>query len=230
MGGNSGQHRPPKWPPDWQDVHDQRVLQAMRSVPRHRFVPPHLWDEAYEDAPLPIGHGQTISQPYIVALMTQALGLTPTSRVLEIGTGSAYQSAILAHITPYVWSVETVHELAVQAEARLYELGYHVRVREGDGRLGWPEHAPYDGIIVTAAGDEPPPALVQQLATGGRLVIPTGGNVENQTLWLVLKHADRLEARALAAVRFVPLVGGGQLADDPEQAQIRHELRNLMHR
>ena len=164
------------------------------AVPRHRFVPPQHQERAYDDAPLPIGLGQTISQPYIVALMTQALRLTPASRVLEIGTGSGYQSAVLASITPHVWSVETLAELAGTARERLHGLGYPVEVKAGDGRLGWPEHAPYDGIIVTAAAPDVPPALVAQLADAGRLVIPVGETSWNQTLWLIKKTAGRLRA------------------------------------
>ena len=136
------------WPPPWPDITDRAVLAAIATVPRHRFVPPQHQERAYDDAPLPIGLGQTISQPYIVALMTQALHLTPASRVLEIGTGSGYQSAVLASITPHVWSVETLAELAGTARERLHGLGYPVMIKTGDGRLGWPEHAPYDGIIV----------------------------------------------------------------------------------
>ena len=165
------------WPPPWPDITDRAVLAAIAAVPRHRFVPPQQQAQAYEDAPLPIGLGQTISQPYIVALMTQALHLTPTSRVLEIGTGSGYQSAVLASITPHVWSVEMLAELAGAARERLHRLGYPVEVKAGDGRLGWPEHAPYDGIIVTAAAPDVPPALVAQLADTGRLVIPVGETV-----------------------------------------------------
>jgi protein-L-isoaspartate(D-aspartate) O-methyltransferase len=232
MTGSPGSRRQAKWPPDWPDIQDPRVLRALRAVPRHRFVPPHLWDEAYEDGPLPIGYGQTISQPYIVALMTQALALNSSSRVLEIGTGSGYQSAILAHITAHVWSVETVHELAVQARQRLRALGYHVHIREGDGRLGWPENAPYSGIIVAAAGREPPPALLQQLVDGGRLVLPVGDDVRDQALWLIQKHEGRFFPSKLADVRFVPLVGGEDNGAtlDVEQEQIRLELRRLMSR
>ena len=163
------------------------MLAAIAAVPRHRFVPPQHQERAYDDAPLPIGLGQTISQPYIVALMTQALNLTPATRVLEIGTGSGYQSAVLASITPHVWSVETLAELAGTARERLHGLGYPVMIKTGDGRLGWPEHAPYDGIIVTAAAPEVPPALVAQLVEGGRLVIPVGETSWNQTLWLIEK-------------------------------------------
>jgi protein-L-isoaspartate(D-aspartate) O-methyltransferase len=165
---------PKNWPPDWPDITDPAVRAALAAVPRHLFVPPALRADAYSDIALPIGHGQTISQPYIVALMTQALSLTAASRVLEIGTGSGYQAAVLAEITPHVWSIETVPVLAEQTAARLQGLGYPVKVRTGDGCLGWPQLAPFDAIIVTAAASEVPPALVAQLADGGRLVIPLG--------------------------------------------------------
>jgi protein-L-isoaspartate(D-aspartate) O-methyltransferase len=220
--------RPEHWPPRWPDVGDRAVLAAIAEVPRHLFVPPQYRDQAYEDVPLPIGHGQTISQPYIVALMTQALRLQADSRVLEIGTGSGYQSAILAHITPYVWSVETIIELAETARERLQGLGYPVHVRAGDGRLGWPEHAPYDGIIVTAASPDVPPALAAQLADGGRLVIPVGAGSWDQVLWLIQRDDDRMQKHFLADVRFVPLVA--TTAPDPEDslmAQIRQKLQSL---
>lgn len=220
------------WPPRWPDVNDAAVLEAMAEVPRHLFVPPQYRDQAYEDIPLPIGQGQTISQPYIVALMTQALVLRPDSRVLEIGTGSGYQSAILAHITPTVWSVETIAELAEAAGERLQGLGYGVRVRVGDGRLGWPEHAPYDGIIVTAASPDVPPALAAQLADGGRLVIPVGEGSWDQVLWLIWREGDRLQRRFLADVRFVPLVASTS-PHEPEDAvlqRIHKELQSLFAR
>jgi protein-L-isoaspartate(D-aspartate) O-methyltransferase len=220
---------PEYWPPRWPDVTDPVVLAAMAAVPRHLFVPPQYRDQAYEDIPLPIGQGQTISQPYIVALMTQALGLQPDSRVLEIGTGSGYQAAILAHITPNVWSVETIAELAETARERLQGLGLGVSVRSGDGRLGWPEHAPYDGIIVTAASPDVPPALVTQLAAGGRLVIPVGEGSWNQVLWWIRKEGDGLQKQYLADVRFVPLVvtAASPGSDDPILAQARKELKSL---
>jgi protein-L-isoaspartate(D-aspartate) O-methyltransferase len=225
---------PPGWPPYWPDIDDPRVLAAMAAVPRRAFVPPQYRSDAYEDAPLPIGQGQTISQPYIVALMTQALGLTPTSRVLEIGCGSGYQAAILAHITPHVWSVETLSELGQAAQRRLAGLGYGVQVRIGDGRLGWLEHAPYDGIIVTAAAADVPPALVAQLAEGGRLVIPVGANAWDQTLWLIRKLDGKLRRELLAEVRFVPLVGSPATAaaeaGDATLAGIRRELEELFGR
>ncbi|MCX7707033.1 MAG: protein-L-isoaspartate(D-aspartate) O-methyltransferase, partial [Anaerolineae bacterium] len=187
---------------------------------------------AYVDRPLPIGHGQTISQPYIVALMTQALRLTPDSKVLEVGTGSGYQAAILAQITPHVWSIEAVPELARAAQERLRGLGYPVEVKVGDGRLGWPEHAPYDGIIVTAAAVEVPPTLIPQLKEGGRLVIPVGESAWDQVLWLIEKQpGGRLRAQWLADVRFVPLVALSPRpaeGEDPSLNAIRQELRQLL--
>jgi protein-L-isoaspartate(D-aspartate) O-methyltransferase len=217
------------WPPQWPDVHDPAVVEAMAAVPRHLFVPPQYRDQAYEDIPLPIGHGQTISQPYIVALMTQALHLQPDSRVLEIGTGSGYQSAILAHITRFVWSVETIPELAEAARERLQGLGLDVALRAGDGRLGWPEYAPYDGIIVTAASPDVPPALAVQLAEGGRLVIPVGGGSWDQALWLIRREGEMLQKQYLADVRFVPLVATPSSSgpEDAVQARFRKQLQGL---
>jgi protein-L-isoaspartate(D-aspartate) O-methyltransferase len=218
------------WPPRWPDVTDRAVIAAMTTVPRHLFVPPEYRDRAYEDIPLPIGHGQTISQPYIVALMTQALRLTPASRTLEIGTGSGYQSAVLASITPQVWSVETLAELAEAAQERLHGLGYLVEVKAGDGRLGWPEHAPYDAIIVTAAAPDVPPALVAQLAESGRLAIPVGESAWDQTLWLIERIGARLHREFLCEVRFVPLVASasrGAEPADPALADIRRQLNEL---
>jgi len=215
------------WPPRWQDVTDRNVLAAIKAVPRHLFVPQEYRGQAYEDMPLPIGHGQTISQPYIVALMTQALRLTPESRVLEIGTGSGYQAAVLASITSHVWSVETLAELALAARERLHGLGYRVEVRVGDGRLGWPEHAPYDAIIVTAAAPTVPPMLVSQLADGGRLVIPVGEGRWGQALWLIEKSGDKLSRKILAEVCFVPLIATSSRAveaADPELEKIRRQL------
>jgi protein-L-isoaspartate(D-aspartate) O-methyltransferase len=223
--------RPNRWPPRWPDVTDPLVLAAVATVPRALFVPPQYRDEACEDIPLPIGHGQTISQPYIVALMTQALRLTRESHVLEIGTGSGYQAAILAFITPHVWSVETIPELARTAQERLHALGYPVQVKIGDGRLGWVEFAPYDGIIVTAAAPDVPPALVAQLNDGGRLVIPVGETSWDQTLWLLEKVGARLHREFLAEVRFVPLIGSSASvaaeAGDATLAEIRRELNEM---
>ncbi len=188
---------------------DPAVIQALGTVPRHRFVPSGLWAQAYANHPLPIGRGQTISQPYIVAIMSQLLGVDPGDRVFELGTGSGYQAAVLAAMGVEVYSVEIVPELAEQAAATLAELGYDkVRVRAGDGYAGWPEAAPFDGIIVTAAGPEIPPALAAQLAVGGRMLIPLGAEHEVQTLTVVTKQADgSLRTREALPVRFVPITG-----------------------
>ncbi len=187
------------------DVTDPIVLQAMRRVPRHEFVPPEYLDQSYEDHPLPIGYGQTISQPFIVAYMSENCELKPGARVLEIGTGSGYQAAILAGMGMDVYSMEIVTELAEQAEARLKRLGYDVQVRAGDGYYGWPEAAPFDAIIVTAAPDHVPQPLIEQLKPGGRLVIPIGPVGATQTLWqFTLEESDQLKALNLGDVRFVP--------------------------
>ncbi len=193
-------------------IADPQVLAALRAVPRHWFVPDRLADQAYEDGPLPIGEGQTISQPYIVARMTEAVELRPGERVLDIGTGSGYQAAVLAEITPHVWSIEIVPELAASAAARLKARGYDsVQVRVGDGWLGWPEHAPFDAIILAAAPEQVPPALVEQLAPGGRLCLPIGGRDEAQELLLIARAADgTLTERRLEAVRFVPMTGAAE--------------------
>jgi protein-L-isoaspartate(D-aspartate) O-methyltransferase len=190
-------------------VRDPRVLEAMRVVPRHLFVPADLADSAYDDTPLPIGYGQTISQPYIVAYMTEALGLRPGDKVLEVGTGSGYQAAVLAMLTPEVYTVEIIAPLAERAGERLLGLGYSaVRTRLGDGYYGWEEAAPFDAIIVTAACGHVPPPLVQQLAPGGRIIIPVGGVYEVQLLVMVTKATDgSLGTRELLPVRFVPLTG-----------------------
>ncbi|MCD6290658.1 MAG: protein-L-isoaspartate(D-aspartate) O-methyltransferase [Anaerolineae bacterium] len=196
-----------RWPPDWPDITDERVLNAIARVPRAEFVPPDLREHAFSDYPLPIGYGQTISQPYIVALMTQLLRLKPDDRVLEVGTGSGYQTAILAELAREVYSVEAIRSLAEAARRRLRRLGYtNVHIRHGDGALGWPEHAPYDAIIVTAAPEELPPALIDQLAEGGRMVIPLGPEYAEQMLYLVEKRGGRVLPRPVAPVRFVPLV------------------------
>jgi protein-L-isoaspartate(D-aspartate) O-methyltransferase len=191
-------------------VRDSATLRAMIAVPRHAFVPAALQRSAYADRPLPIGHGQTISQPYIVGYMTALLGLDRRSRVLEIGTGSGYQAAILAEIAAEVYTVEIIAELAVSAEERLARLGYAgVHVRRGDGFNGWPEAAPFDAIIVTAAAGFVPPPLIDQLKPGGRLVIPVGSVYGAQNLVLVEKAADgSVTTRTLLPVVFVPLVRG----------------------
>ncbi len=188
-------------------VRDPRVLAAMRKVPRHKFVDPSERDRAYEDHPLPIAGSQTISQPYIVALMTELLALPEKARVLEIGTGSGYQSAVLGELAAEVYSIEIVPALAHSASEKLKELGYtNVTVREGDGYRGWPEHAPFDGIIVTAAPERIPQPLVEQLAVGGRMVIPVGGFF--QELKVFTKQEDgRLSEKDVLPVRFVPMTG-----------------------
>jgi protein-L-isoaspartate(D-aspartate) O-methyltransferase len=189
---------------------DARVLDAMRTVPRHAFVPAQAAHLAYADRPIPIGRGQTISQPYIVALMTHLLKVEPDDRVLEIGTGSGYQAAVLAQLAREVYSVEIVAELGNRAAQTLARLGYaNVATRIGDGYHGWEEHAPYDRVIVTAAPDHIPPALVAQLKPGGRLVIPVGSidpGAQIQELMVIEKAADGTTARAsIIPVRFVPL-------------------------
>lgn len=189
-------------------VSDPRVLGALRRLPRHRFVPETYLNQAYADHPLPIGYGQTISQPYIVALMTEALQVEPGQQVLEIGTGSGYQAALLGEMGAEVYTVEIIPELAQQAATRLAEMGYkNVHVRQADGYFGWPEHAPYDAIIVTAAPDHLPQPLPQQLKEGGRLVIPIGPQGAVQTLWLFEKQEGELRASNLGDVLFVPLTG-----------------------
>jgi protein-L-isoaspartate(D-aspartate) O-methyltransferase len=187
-------------------VRDARVLAAMRKVPRHLFVLPEEQGEAYDDYPLAIGHGQTISQPYIVAYMTEALELKPRDRVLEIGTGSGYQAAILAELVAEVYSIEIVEPLAKQAEARLHRLGYsNVRVRAGDGYRGWPEAAPFDAIIVTAAPDHVPQPLEDQLREGGRMVLPLGR--WDQDLIRLHRTREGILREYLLPVRFVPMTG-----------------------
>jgi protein-L-isoaspartate(D-aspartate) O-methyltransferase len=190
-------------------VTDQGVLGAMLAVPRHEFVPASWREAAYGDRPLPIGEGQTISQPYIVALMTELLQLESGDRVLEVGTGSGYQAAVASHLADSVFTIEILPGLAEQAARRLARLGYRdVVTRTGDGYFGWPEHAPFDAIVVTAAAGHIPPPLVQQLAPGGRMVIPVGGAFQVQQLVLVEKQADgSVTTRTLLPVRFVPLVG-----------------------
>ncbi|MBS1229533.1 MAG: protein-L-isoaspartate O-methyltransferase [Proteobacteria bacterium] len=188
---------------------DPRVLDAMRRVPRHAFVGDQLQDRAYDNHPLPIGYGQTISQPYIVALMTDLIRPRDDAVVLEVGTGSGYQAAILAELVRQVYSLEIVDELAVAARERLQRLGYeNVAVRSGNGRLGWPEHAPYDAIVVTAAPTGIPPALIEQLKPGGALVIPVGERIFGQQLLLVSKDLrGRIEETRILPVAFVPLIG-----------------------
>jgi protein-L-isoaspartate(D-aspartate) O-methyltransferase len=191
---------------------DPRVVEALAKVPREAFVPPDLAARAYDNRPLPIGHGQTISQPLIVAVMTHLLHLRPDARVLEVGTGSGYQTAILAELAGEVVTIEVVEDLAAAAAAKLKELGYrNIECRVGDGAAGCPERAPFDGIMVTAAAPSIPQALVEQLAPGGRLVIPLGRDPLSQELLLVEKDAQgAVHERHLFPVAFVPLTGGGR--------------------
>ena len=188
------------------DISDPRVLDAMRKVPRHLFVPEPQRAQAYGDHPLPIGHDQTISQPYIVAFMTQGLKVEPHHRVLEIGTGSGYQAAVLGLLAKDVYTIEIVEPLATRATATLASQGHtNVHVRHGNGYLGWPEYAPYDRIMVTAAPDEVPPALVEQLRVGGLMAIPVG--TFNQELRIMRRTATGLETLETLPVRFVPMTG-----------------------
>ena len=189
---------------------DQRILDAMRLVPRHEFVPADARHLAYSDQPLPIGHGQTISQPYIVAFMTEALAPQPGDKVLEIGTGSGYQAAVLASLVRHVYTIEIVKPLADQAAATLRQLGYaNVTTKAGDGHLGWPEHAPFDAIIVTCAPDHVPEPLVKQLRDGGRMIIPVGAAWEAQQLYLLEKRGAEVVRDSVLPVRFVPMTGPG---------------------
>ena len=188
------------------DIRQARVLEVMRTVPRHLFVPEPERDRAYSDTPLPIGHGQTISQPYIVAFMTQELDIEPGHRVLEIGTGSGYQAAVLGALAKEVYTIEIVAPLAERARQILTSLGYrNINIRTGNGYLGWPEHAPYDRIMVTAAPDEVPAALVQQLKVGGLMAIPVGTGV--QELLILRRTATGMETLRTLPVRFVPMTG-----------------------
>ena len=189
------------------DISDPRVLEVMGKVPRHLFVPPGLQQFAYDDQPQPIGEGQTISQPYIVALMTQLAQPKPDQRILEIGTGSGYQAAVLSLLCREVYTIEIVQSLAQQAKRRLQELGYaNIHARTGNGYLGWPDAAPFDGILVTAGATEVPPALVEQLKPGGRMIIPVGSTLSIQMLKVIEKGTDgRLRVRDQIPVRFVPL-------------------------
>jgi protein-L-isoaspartate(D-aspartate) O-methyltransferase len=187
-------------------VTDTRVLAAMETIPRERFVPPNARSQAYDDAPLAIGFNQTISQPYIVAYMTEVLDVRDSHRVLEIGTGSAYQAAVLASLAREVWTIEIVPELAASARVSLQDLGLkNVHVRLGDGYNGWPEQAPFDRIIATAAPDEIPAPLIEQLAVGGRLVIPVGSQAGPQWMTVVEKSSTGLVQKRTIPVQFVPL-------------------------
>jgi protein-L-isoaspartate(D-aspartate) O-methyltransferase len=188
-------------------INDGRVLAAMAKVPREEFVPPDSREASYADGPLPIGYGQTISQPYIVAFMTEELRPKPSDRVLEIGTGSGYQAAILAELVKEVYTVEIVEPLAKNAETTLQRLGYkNVHVKVGDGYRGWPEYAPFDAITVTCAPDHVPQQLTDQLKDGGRMIIPVGGRFA-QELYLLEKRNGQLKESAVLPVRFVPMVG-----------------------
>lgn len=190
-------------------VQDKKVIEVMRAVPRHEFVPPEFRRHAYRDTPLPIGHGQTISQPYMVAYMTELFELKPGAKVLEIGTGSGYQAAVLAHFTDHVYSVEIVKALAGRAARTLKLQKYdNVKTRQADGYSGWKEHAPYDAIIVTCSAGHLPPPLWEQLKPGGRIVVPIGGPYEVQRLVIVTKTPEgKRRSRTLMAVRFVPMTG-----------------------
>jgi len=186
-------------------IRDPRVLDAMGRVPRHELVPAEERDDAYQDGPLPIGEGQTISQPYIVAAMSEAAALSGRERVLEVGTGSGYQAAVLSQLAAEVYTIELEPALAARAKRDLERLGCtNVHTRTGDGYRGWPEAAPFDAILVTAAPEEVPPALLEQLSVGGRLVIPFGSRAD-QDLWLYTKTAHGVERKHLFPVRFVPL-------------------------
>lgn len=192
-------------------IKDPRVLAAMRKVPRHEFVPAAMKDDAYDDRPLPIGHGQTISQPYIVALMTEMLALSGDEKVLEIGTGSGFQAAVLGELAKEVYTIEIVEPLGISAARTLKRLGYgNVKTRIGDGYQGWREAAPFDAVIVTCAPEAVPPPLVEQLAENGRMIIPVGPEGKAQELILLRKHGGKLQRKEVLPVRFVPMTGESQ--------------------
>lgn len=189
-------------------IENHNVINSMLNVPRHLFVPSRYVSDAYADYPLPIGYGQTISQPYIVAYMTEIVNVDSSSKVLEIGTGSGYQAAVLAEIVDSVYTVEIIESLGLSASERLEKLGYeNVSVRIGDGYYGWEEYAPFDAIIVTAAAEHIPPPLIEQLKDGGKMIIPVGPPFFVQTLILVEKRGDKVYSRSMMPVRFVPLKG-----------------------
>jgi len=193
------------------DINDPKVLEVMGRVPRHLFVDKSLQSQAYADHPLPIGEGQTISQPYIVALMTQILKIKPGEKVLEIGMGSGYQAAVLAELTDQVYTIEIRENLTRQATQRLKQLGYEkVQVKYGDGYFGWEEYAPFDAIIVTCAANHIPPPLIKQLKEGGRLIIPLGSTTYFQTLTLLTKKQGKTDIQHLSGVAFVPMTGEAQ--------------------
>lgn len=186
-------------------ITNKNTLHAMTIVPRHKFIPDKLQHLAYEDGPLPIGQGQTISQPYIVAFMTQALNLESDHKVLEIGTGSGYQAAVLAEIVDSVYTIEIVEELGLRAKEKLRELGYtNIEVKIGDGYHGWPEKSPFDAVIVTAGAEEVPPALIEQLKDGGTMIIPKGPRNGVQELVLYTKKNGKVKSKSVMPVRFVP--------------------------
>ncbi len=198
-------------------IDDPRVITAMTNVPRDEFVPPDVRHHAWEDRPLPIGYGQTISQPYIVAFMTQELRPKASDRILEIGTGSGYQAAVLSKIVAEVYTVEIVRPLAQRAEATLRQLGYNnVHVRAGDGYKGWPEKAPFDGVIVTAAPEDVPQPLIAQLKEGGRMVIPVGA-AGNQQLYILEKRNGELKRTSIARVQFVPFTREKENGEHPRK-------------
>ncbi|MBM3467899.1 MAG: protein-L-isoaspartate(D-aspartate) O-methyltransferase [Alphaproteobacteria bacterium] len=192
-------------------VQDVRVLKALQTVPRHLFVPPDLREQAYEDKPLPIGYHQTISQPYIVGFMSEALEVNTNDKILEIGTGSGYQASILSKLCQDVYTIEIVAPLALQAQKTFEKLRYsNIHCKAGDGNMGWPEASPFDAIIVTATCSQIPPALIAQLKIGGRLVMPLGKETSEQTLIRVIKTKNGLRKEYLIPVRFVPLTGKTQ--------------------
>jgi protein-L-isoaspartate(D-aspartate) O-methyltransferase len=192
----------------WRGIDDKKVLEAMLKVPRHLFVLPDYSHLAYADSALPINEDQTISQPYVVALMTQSARLRPTDKVLEIGTGSGYQAAVLSEIVKEVYSIEIIKELAEESSGRLRKLGYNnVTVKHGDGYKGWKEHAPFDAILITAAAPKIPQPLVDQLKIGGRMVLPVGKSSFSQNLVLLVKEKDGLQKKIITGVRFVPMTG-----------------------
>jgi protein-L-isoaspartate(D-aspartate) O-methyltransferase len=190
-------------------ISNQLTLDAMKKVPRHKFVPPNLLDRAYDDGPLPIGYGQTISQPYIVAYMTAVIDPKPGQKILEIGTGSGYQAAVLAEIVDSVFTIEIITELSNSSQKKLKELGYkNVLCKNADGYYGWKKYAPFDAIIVTAAAEYIPPPLIEQLKDGGKMIIPVGSPFLNQTLLLVEKNGEEITTTSLLPVRFVPFTRG----------------------
>ncbi len=198
------------------DALSERIMEAMGAVPRHKFVPVELMPYAYFNRPLPIGYVKTISQPFIVALMTELLEVSDGDTVLEVGTGLGYQAAVLSALAKQVYSMEIIEELEADAKKRLQRLGYaNTETRLGNGYYGWPEHAPFDGIIVTAAPDLIPPSLITQLRPGGRMVIPAGGSLETQQLLLVEKDQNgKIETKEVLPVRFMELVGENGIEDD----------------